>query len=200
MPTSQIPDLENKHFRFRMNIIAGQPTANGRVYPREVLEKAVESFNESGKTIPIISDAVKPNLKDMVGEVSRLYFTEDGSIEADCVILSGFGEADVCKSMLNSGLVYLMPNGTGMVDVLSGIVSDYNFESVSVCRVLDSGVGCRPGAIRGDRLQGRFLARRCAGADFAGYDYGEHYDNARWRCLPCWRWWRCGCGILVIRS
>ena len=55
---------------------ADTPNSNGLIFPREVLQKAVDEYNsrEKGKYITFKNPEWKMNLKNVVAEVDKLFF------------------------------------------------------------------------------------------------------------------------------
>jgi hypothetical protein len=65
-------------------IEADKPTINGRIYPRAVLERAVEDYNKLGPTIVTagFDSGAKPSLKDAIATAGDFRLTEDGKVVA----------------------------------------------------------------------------------------------------------------------
>jgi hypothetical protein len=67
-----------------ITIKADEPTANGRVYPKEVLQKAVEEFNEKIKTksvpVQLCSTGETPDCRFSIGTVTGVELSEDGEL------------------------------------------------------------------------------------------------------------------------
>jgi hypothetical protein len=67
-------------------IQAGVPTHNGRIYPLEVLKKAIKEFNGKGVYLYSNPSVFPPDEQDLIGTVVDGEMTEDGHMVANVTI------------------------------------------------------------------------------------------------------------------
>lgn len=98
-------------------IEADKPTVNGRIYPRESLEKAIEDFNAKDEEvvhIGTLGTCTELSLDKASHEIKDLWLTEDGYMEAEVKLLDTiYGR--LAKS-LDSSLLQLSPTFTATVN------------------------------------------------------------------------------------
>lgn len=108
-----------------------KPTKNGRIYPKEVVEKALKLFMEYTKQdlFPIFEKASiqPPTMNDIVG------FVKDIHIENDYLVGEvGFIEGKV-EHIPNGEIINVRPNGFG--SIVDGVVqNDYVINGFSIVR------------------------------------------------------------------
>lgn len=115
-----------------LNFKVDEPTVNGRVYPKELFESAMNRRMQDDKTMPLYGigyDATKPLLKDIIGVVKSYNIKEDGTITAEvkptideemfnlmmsqCIVTSsaiGDFNEDKVMTEVNFRAFYLAPN------------------------------------------------------------------------------------------
>lgn len=75
-----------------ITIKADEPTVNGRVYSKDVLQKAVKEFNEKIKTksvpVQLCSTGVNPDCRFSIGTVTGLDLSEDGELVFSALAIS----------------------------------------------------------------------------------------------------------------
>ena len=133
-----------------MNVVIQQldiPNKNGRIYSKEVIQKALENAKEkleSGEMlgelcIPndpniISGDASPPVNLAAVSHVVKRMWIEDGNLMGEVKILDT-PNGKILKHMLEHdelrNSVAFRPSGFGKIDE-NGFVSDYEFRSISV--------------------------------------------------------------------
>jgi hypothetical protein len=116
-----------------INVITG----NNRIYPKDVMEKAIKEAEErlkQGAMFVHIRDDTKlggPQLKlsDVAGVIKKLDVVDDHLVCEVEALDNSFGR--LLPELLNSGHAMCFPSGTGRVDA-DGTISDYKIESIGV--------------------------------------------------------------------
>jgi len=108
-----------------------RPTINGRVYPKEVVEKALKLFLErtGREIIPIVSEPkMIPKLDDIVG-FARDVKIEEGYLCGEVEFIDG-----KIQSIVSEGEgICIRPNGVG--SIRNGVVQDdYRLNGFSIVR------------------------------------------------------------------
>lgn len=99
-----------------------RPTINGRIYPKEVVEKALKHWEDhfKTKTMPIFkAPTATPKMEDIVGYAENLRF-EDGYLVADI----GFLKERIKDVAEDGEVINVRPNGIGGVDTETGMVHE----------------------------------------------------------------------------
>lgn len=123
-----------------LNTQADVVNANGRLYSRDVLEKAVAEAQEKIKTrgfllyLDLVDDRrdVK-RLQDVAGVVTSVTLRDDGCVEVAFELLeTDAGEHS--KRLLDSGIAWLAPYGRGEITYEDDtqVVSEYELEAIDV--------------------------------------------------------------------
>jgi hypothetical protein len=106
------------------------PNKNGRIYPREVIERAVKTFLDMTKQelMPIFKQAdVHHTTEDIVGFATNVHI-EDGYLTGEV----GFIEGKV-EHIPNGEIICIRPNGVGTIK--DGIVQDdYRINGFAIVR------------------------------------------------------------------
>lgn len=120
--------------KFEFKIPLNQPTANGRVYPPEVLKKAVAKAQSRIKAGTFVGEIDPPGdgktrLRDVSHRVTTMRVDDQGRIVGDVEVLDT-AAGKMLESMLQGGVeMYITTKGTGAVDD-NGVVSDFKLLSV----------------------------------------------------------------------
>lgn len=106
------------------------PNKNGRVYPREVVERAVKAFHDATKQdlMPIFkSAAIQQTVENIVGFATKVH-VKDGYLTGEV----GFIEGKV-DFIPNGEIICIRPNGVGTVK--DGVVQDdYRMNGFAIVR------------------------------------------------------------------
>lgn len=94
---------------------ADTPNANGLIYPRKVLEEAVEKYNKQESRLVTFEDypgdqSIAINFEDVIGEAT---LSMEGDYVTATVKMLDTPAAARAKTALDKG--YLLPSGTGSV-------------------------------------------------------------------------------------
>jgi hypothetical protein len=107
-------------------LTADEPTMNGRVYPRELIEREIERLRpemESGRLLGWPADASRTT--DSLGEVSHLVrgmkVEDDGKVTAKIEVLST-EKGNLLRELIENREVKFGPRGFG--SVVDGVVQD----------------------------------------------------------------------------
>lgn len=134
--------------KFSVEVIrANVPTHNGRVYSREVLEKAAAKFRKES-FCPVVCRNGEPvnglvKLADVVGFAENVS-VDDGVMTADIRILPGEKEV-MLSSMLEAELVKTLTVGIGTVGEDGSVGDDYEMKALSLVQRDGSGETIRMG-------------------------------------------------------
>lgn len=122
-----------------LNIKADEPTANGRTYSRDVLEKAIKKWEgdrEAHKArgtmmvFPSLADHPPP-LQKMLGQVERMHLSDDGELFGSGFLVQtpNSGDLEFIKELLDHDKLQFSMAGKGTVDDV-GNVEDVEFTCV----------------------------------------------------------------------
>lgn len=109
---------------------------NGRLYPPEVLKKAVEKAQErvrSGRMIGGLEAPVRPN---NVTHIVRDLKTDGSSIIADIELVGP--NRDMLKAMIDRNMLGISTRGTGSIRPDGGICDDFVLREVSLVSTPDA--------------------------------------------------------------
>jgi hypothetical protein len=116
-------------------IEADVPTANGRVYPKDVLLRAVLDANSSN--IAMLGQLGNPTdgktrMDKVSHEVTELTLSQKGNIEADIKVLST-PEGQILTKMLEDKIpITLLPRGMGSVNENGVVGEDFKIVSMDI--------------------------------------------------------------------
>lgn len=122
-----------------LNIQADKPTANGLVYPREELQKALgnklEAIQHGQMMVFKGPSGPVPPLSDALGVVERMHLGDDGKLFGSGFLVKtpGSGNLMFLKTLLEEGKLHFSMGGRGKVDE-NGVVSDYEMTHVVIER------------------------------------------------------------------
>ncbi len=63
-----------------LNFEVDKPTANGRIYPKDVFENAIKKALKGGKGIPVFRDGESRGAGDIIGVIESYSVGDDGSV------------------------------------------------------------------------------------------------------------------------
>jgi len=115
-----------------VGIKADEPTANGDIYPREVVEKMVNDVKD--KTILLYPSqplGVSEDSQEAIGEVEKLEINNNNELIMNCKILKHKDDFPISK-LIEDGLVKVVPSGVGKFEVDSQIVEEFQITSFGV--------------------------------------------------------------------
>jgi len=110
-------------------ITVDEPTVNGRIYPKSVLEAALAHWEAhfKTKTMPIFKEpTAMPKVEDIVGYAENFRF-EDKYLVADVGFIEG-REKDVGEQ---GEVINIRPNGSGTADE-KGVIQE-GYRMVGLC-------------------------------------------------------------------
>lgn len=115
---------------------AGEPTRNGRIYPREELEKAIAIFEAKGGLGQFYTEEwPRPepamiNIAQVSHRIKNLALNKDGELIGEVEILKT-PMGDVLAEIISAGTARFAPTGYGTV-ASDGTVTGYTMTSVDV--------------------------------------------------------------------
>jgi hypothetical protein len=110
---------------------ADQPTRNGRIYSRQVLERAIEDFNQRApKFGGPVTGALIQRLESVSHETLSLEVKDDDSLWAEIRVLDT-PQGKILKSLMNNSIVGFDMKGMGQMN--DNVVSDLTIESIDYC-------------------------------------------------------------------
>jgi hypothetical protein len=110
-----------------------EPNANGRIYPREVVEKMVEQCEANQNRIfgtVGMPEGTSLDISKISHTVNNLRITEGGDLIGDVMVLST-PQGKVMQELLEVGKYDYRTAGIGKIDE-NGVVSDYRLISISM--------------------------------------------------------------------
>jgi hypothetical protein len=109
---------------------AEQPNPNGRIYPRQLLERVVRQ-HDPAKTMAFVHDDSGLVLQNVIGQVQHLQLAEDGRLYGTIKLIDTAPGLDVQELCLNDYQPKFSMSGAGTVR--DGVVQDdYHFDGVTV--------------------------------------------------------------------
>jgi hypothetical protein len=163
----------------KLDIQADMPTVNGRIYPKEVLKKAIEECQEKiqkGQLFGTIgnNDGIDINLKNISNIVNSIEMNDNGEVLAKLTFLDNdngiiteelikkglgiftmkaignFDENSNVKEISEIKSLYIKPTHTELIDVLAvETEADYKAALDSIRKLWDS----KPNTPEGDKLE-----------------------------------------------
>jgi len=100
----------------KCNLIkAGEPTLNGRIYPKETLQKAVDSYNKQTYKLGTLGRSMEVSIVQSSHKIKNLYL-DNGIMKADIEILDT-PNGNILKEMIEKEIpLTLHPHFIGEVD------------------------------------------------------------------------------------
>jgi len=110
---------------------ADRPTRNGRIYSKQVLERAIEDFNQRApKFGGPVTGALIQRIESVSHETLSLSVEDDGTICAEIRILDT-PQGKVLKELMNNKIAGFDMKGMGQVN--NSVVSELTIESIDYC-------------------------------------------------------------------
>lgn len=110
---------------------ADQPTRNGRIYSKKVLERAIEDFNQRApKFGGPVSGALIQRIENVSHETLSLSVEDDGTICAEIRILDT-PQGETLQALMSSKIAGFDMKGIGQVN--DNVVTELTIESIDFC-------------------------------------------------------------------
>ena len=105
---------------------------DGRIFPKDVMEKAIKDFNEN-KEVGLITrenNEVYPSLNDTIGTLKKVTIEENGEVFGDVQLLPT-PEGEFVKNMITTDNIHISPVGYGDVDE-NGVVKSIDITHFNI--------------------------------------------------------------------
>jgi len=110
---------------------ADVPNANGRVYPRDVLESALKAIQKNRLFAQFgMPEGTSIDLLEIAASVGNFSFDDEGFLCAELIALETPKGKVLTESLVSTEFDY-RPAGIGRVDK-NGVITDYRFTSIGV--------------------------------------------------------------------
>ena len=105
---------------------------DGRIFPKDVMEKAIKDFNENKEVgwITRENNEVYPSLNDTIGTLKRVTIEENGEVFGDVQLLPT-PEGEFVKNMIETDNIHISPVGYGEVDE-NGVVKNIDITHFNI--------------------------------------------------------------------
>lgn len=105
---------------------------NGRIFPKDVMEKAIKDFNENKEVgwITRENNEVYPSLNDTIGTLKKVTIEENGEVFGDVQLLPT-PEEEFVKNMIETDNIHISPVGYGEVDE-NGVVKNIDITHFNI--------------------------------------------------------------------
>lgn len=105
---------------------------DGRIFPKDVMEKAIKDFNENKKVgwITRENNEVYPSLNDTIGTLKKVTIEENGEVFGDVQLLPT-PEGEFVKNMIETDNIHISPVGYGEVDE-NGVVKNIDITHFNI--------------------------------------------------------------------
>ena len=105
---------------------------DGRIFPKDVMEKAIKDFNENKEVgwITRENNEVYPSLNDTIGTLKKVTIKENGEVFGDVQLLPT-PEGEFVKNMIETDNIHISPVGYGEVDE-NGVVKNIDITHFNI--------------------------------------------------------------------
>ena len=105
---------------------------DGRIFPKDVMEKAIKDFNENKEVgwITRENNEVYPSLNDTIGTLKKVTIEENGEVFGDVQLLPT-PEGEFVKNMIETDNIHISPVGYGEVDE-NGVVKNIDITHFNI--------------------------------------------------------------------
>ena len=105
---------------------------DGRIFPKDVMEKAIKDFNENKEVgwITRENNEVYPSLNDTIGTLKKVTSEENGEVFGDVQLLPT-PEGEFVKNMIETDNIHISPVGYGEVDE-NGVVKNIDITHFNI--------------------------------------------------------------------
>jgi len=105
---------------------------DGRIFPKDVMEKAIKDFNENKEVgwITRENNEVYPSLNDTIGTLKKVTIEENGEVFGDVQLLPT-PEGEFVKNMIETDNIHISPVGYGDVDE-NGVVKNIDITHFNI--------------------------------------------------------------------
>jgi len=136
---------EKKTMKFIAPFRADVLTKNGRIYPKELLEKAMKAYNLKTSYV-CLGDS--ENLENIIGAPKEIYINREGEVEIEVEMYETMPMTELLRNIPKENLI-LSVSGTGKLEKqklgffkrmwyyitkkeVSDVVTEYNIESTNL--------------------------------------------------------------------
>lgn len=105
---------------------------DGRIFPKDVMEKAIKDFNENKEVGWITKENNEgyPSLNDTIGTLKKVTIEENGEVFGDVQLLPT-PEGEFVKNMIETDNIHISPVGYGEVDE-NGVVKNIDITHFNI--------------------------------------------------------------------
>ena len=121
-----------KKFALETFIRAGECTANGRVFSKEVLQKAIEKYQEQiekGEAVGYVEGFLNVDSEEPSHRIEELKLSKNGTVSVQATILPNEAGAAAARILDRHSAQFSYEGDTTERD---GIVEDFEFSSVNL--------------------------------------------------------------------